>query len=65
MLCENCHTSLSQAYPVTADQVLWMRDVLARGIEKTDQSPHAAPGPLLAAYVAARLDKPRKQEGLW
>ena len=65
LLCEKCHTALTRAYPVTPDQALWMRDVLARGIDKTDQPPKNAPGPLLAAYVDARLDKSIGQEGLW
>ena len=65
LLCETCHTALTQAWPVTPDQVLWMRDVLARGIDKTDQPPQNAPGPLLAAYVALRLEKSIGQDGLW
>ncbi len=65
LLCDKCHTGLTQAYPVSPDQVRWMRDVLSRGIDKTDQPPQAAPGPLLAAYVALRLEKNITQDGLW
>ncbi len=65
LLCKNCADSLTRARAVSAAQVLWMRDVLNRGIEKTDQPPEAAPGPLLADYVEARLEKPVRQDGLW
>ena len=65
LLCENCYSGLSQAHPVTPEQVLWMRDVLTRGIDKTDQPPRNAPGPLLSAYVEARLEKNLGQKGLW
>lgn len=65
LLCEKCYAGLTPAHPVTPEQVLWMRDVLARGIDKTDQPPQNAPGPLLAAYVDARLEKPLRQDGLW
>ena len=65
LLCEKCHISFNQAHPATPDQVKWMRDVLARGIDKTDQPPQNAPGPLLAAYVGERLEKSLGQEGLW
>lgn len=65
LLCNACADSLTPARPVTPQQVLWMRDVLARGIDKTDQPPQAAPGPLLGDYVAVRLEKPLRQEGLW
>ncbi|MBR3743096.1 MAG: DNA repair protein RecO [Clostridia bacterium] len=65
LLCDKCYIGLNQAHPVTPDQVKWMRDVLARGIDKTDQPPQAAPGSLLAAYVDTRLDKRIGQEGLY
>ena len=65
LLCDKCAAGLTQAHPVTPDQVRWMRDVLARGIDKTDLPPQNAPGPLLAAYVGERLEKTLGQEGLW
>lgn len=65
LLCESCHSGLTPAAPVTPAQARWMRDVLARGIDKTDLPPADAPGPLLAAYVEARLDKAVPGAGLW
>ena len=65
LLCSACQNSISTVRPVTPEQVLWMRDVLSRGIDKTDQPEQNAPGALLGAYVEARMDKPIRHEGLW
>ena len=65
LLCPACRSGFSQAHPVTPQQARWMRDVLARGIDKTDQPEENAPGALLGAYVEARMDKPIRHEGLW
>ncbi len=65
LLCEKCQSGLSQARPVTAAQTRWMRDVLERGIDKTGLPPADAPGPLQAAYVEARMEKPLPGKGLW
>ena len=65
LVCENCRPKVQRLFPLTAAQTLWMRDVLARGIDKTDQPESAAPGALLSAYVEARMEKPLRHEGLW
>ena len=44
------------ALPVTNGEVLWMRDVLRVGIEKTERPAEDAPLPLLMKYLEARLD---------
>ena len=65
LLCEKCAAGLTQAHPVTPDQVRWMRDVLARGIDKTDLPEADAPGAALGEYVETRMEKPLRHEGLW
>ena len=65
LLCRNCSGSLSQAKPLTPAQARWMRDVLQRGIDKTDLPEADAPGAALGAYVEARLEKSLRHDGLW
>ena len=66
LLCASCGSSLlPSARPLTPAQAQWMRDVLARGIDKTDQPEENAPGALLGAYVETRMEKPLRHEGLW
>lgn len=65
LLCANCQSSLHPARPVTPAQVRWMRDVLQRGIDKTDLPPSDAPGAVLGEYVETRMEKPLRHEGLW
>ena len=55
----------SAIQPLLPRQALWMRDVLQRGIDKTDLPDQDAPGPLLSAYVEARLEKKLRSAGLW
>ena len=65
LLCKNCQSSLTRARPLSPAQALWMRDVLSRGIDKTDQPQENAPGALLGEYVESRMEKPIRHEGLW
>ena len=65
LLCPNCQAGAPQARPLFPAQAQWMRDVLARGIDKTDQPPENAPGALLGEYVESRMEKPIRHEGLW
>ena len=65
LLCASCQNSRVQARPVTPAQVRWMRDVLLRGIDKTDLPQSDAPGALLGNYVEARLEKTVAHDGLW
>lgn len=65
LLCDDCQSLAARALAVTPAQARWMRDVLEKGIEKTDLPEADAPGPLLGAYVEARMEKPIRHEGLW
>ena len=65
LLCADCQDSLRPARPLSPDQARWMRDVLARGIDKTDLPASAAPGAVLGEYVETRIEKPLRHEGLW
>lgn len=65
LVCPACLTALQEAQPVTLAQVRWMRDVLARGIDKTTLPDADAPGALLAGYVEARLEKRPGRSGLF
>jgi DNA repair protein RecO (recombination protein O) len=56
LCCRECESALLPAVPVSWAQVLWMRDVLQNGIEKTDRPPQDAPLPLLMRYMEARLE---------
>ena len=65
LLCAACAGGLTHARPLTPAQASWMRDVLSRGIDKTDLPPSDAPGALLADYVETRMEKPLPGKGLW
>ncbi len=65
LLCDACAQGVTTAQPLLPRQALWMRDVLQRGIDKTDLPDQDAPGPLLSAYVEARLEKKLRSAGLW
>ena len=65
LLCAACAERWADALPVTPEEVRWMRDVLAVGIDKTALPDACAPGPLLARYVESRLEKGVKNRGLW
>lgn len=65
LICPACAGALSDALPVTPDQAQWMREILAVGIEKALLPQADAPGPLLARYVEARLEKRLSHEGLF
>ena len=65
LVCPQCADARQGLRAVTADQVRWMRDVLEKGIDKTDCPAADAPGPLLGLYVENRMEKPIRHEGLW
>ena len=70
LICLSCasqQTALQTgtARRVTPAQVRWMRDVLSRGIDKTDCPPQDAPAALLSLFVEERLEKPLRHKGLW
>ena len=65
LVCPGCAESLSGLRAVTAAQAQWMRDVLEKGIDKTDRPDADAPGPLLGLYVESRMEKPIRHKGLW
>ena len=60
LCCAECARALphtAQLYPITSSGLCWMRDVLRRGIEKTDCPPEDAPLSLLKTYVESRIEK--------
>ena len=58
LICKKCLSGrLDPAFPVRPQEILWMRDVLEKGIEKTACPPEDAPLSLLAEYVERRLEK--------
>ncbi len=65
LVCPQCADARQGLRAVTADQVRWMRDVLEKGIDKTDRPAADAPGPLLGLYVESRMEKPIRHKGLW
>ncbi|MBR6184668.1 MAG: DNA repair protein RecO [Clostridia bacterium] len=65
LTCPSCLENRLHTRPVRPEQVLWMRDVLRQGIDKTALPDHDAPGPLLAEYVENRMEKPIRRDGLW
>ena len=65
LLCPQCADGLTDAHPVTAAQVAWMRDVLRQGVDKTALPDGDAPGLLLAHYVECRLEKKLRREHLF
>ena len=65
LLCADCQSSLQAARPLSPAQARWMRDVLQRGIDKTNLPASDAPGAVLGEYVETRMEKPLRHEGLW
>lgn len=57
LICPDCLSPGVQAETLTPEQARWMRGVLAAGIDKAALPDGDAPGPLLARYVEARLEK--------
>lgn len=56
LCCRTCESALLPALPVRPEEILWMRDVLKVGIEKTTRPEQDAPLPLLMRYVETRLE---------
>ena len=65
LLCRDCLTESARALPVSSAQVQWMRDVLSRGIDRTELPEADAPGRLLGEYVESRMEKGIRHQGLW
>ncbi len=70
LICFSCANARQEgasaaARSVTPAQVRWMRDVLARGIDRTECPAADAPAALLSLYVEERLEKPLRHKGLW
>lgn len=65
LICEKCYTPLSPVKPLAPAGAQWMRSVLEKGIDKTDQPDMNAPGLLLADYVEARMERGIRHKGLF
>ncbi len=57
VLCRACGDSRSEGAPVFREQLEWMRDVLARGIDKTELPDADAPLELLERFADMRVEK--------
>ena len=65
LCCSDCATRDLPAVPVSAREIVWMKDILQNGIEKTARPPEDAPLPLLRKYVETRLEvSPPSGKGL-
>ena len=65
LCCGDCATRDLPAVPVSAWEIVWMKDILQNGIEKTTRPPEDAPLPLLRKYVETRLEvSPPSGKGL-
>lgn len=56
LCCADCASWDRPAVPVSEREILWMRDVLENGIEKTERPPEDAPLPLLRKYLESRVE---------
>ncbi len=56
LVCRDCERADLPAFPVSAREITWLRDVLAVGIERTACPPQDAPLPLLMRYMESRLE---------
>ena len=56
LVCRDCASALLPALPIRAPEILWMRDVLKVGIEKTTRPALDAPLPLMIKYMETRLE---------
>ncbi len=56
LVCRSCERADLPAFPVSAREIAWLRDVLAVGIEQTACPPQDAPLPLLMRYMESRLE---------
>lgn len=57
VLCRACGDSRSDGSHIYREQLAWMRDVLRRGIDKTDLPDADAPLELLERFAETRLEK--------
>ena len=64
-VCSSCAEALDGLLPVRPEEILWMRDVLRIGIEKTSLPDADAPFFLLSRYAEARLEKAIRHTGLY
>ena len=56
-LCRACDDSFSDGSYVYHEQLLWMRDVLSRGIDKTELPDADAPLELLERFADLRMER--------
>ena len=65
LVCDDCASRLIPAVPVNAREIIWMKDILQNGIEKTERPPQDAPLALLRKYLETRLEvSPPSGKGL-
>ena len=65
LCCDACSSRDLPAVPLNAREIIWMKDILANGIEKTERPPEDAPLPLLRKYLETRLEvSPPSGKGL-
>ena len=65
LCCAACASAGAPLMPLNSRELLWMKDVLQTGIEKTALPPADAPLPLLRKYLEGRLEvSPPSGKGL-
>ena len=65
LCCAACASGGAPLMPLNSRELLWMKDVLQTGIEKTALPPADAPLPLLRKYLEGRLEvSPPSGKGL-
>ena len=57
IVCRSCPAPLAGGIPVSRREILWMKDVLLVGVEKTACPPEDAPLRLLMSYIEGRLER--------
>ncbi|MBR6705526.1 MAG: DNA repair protein RecO [Clostridia bacterium] len=56
-VCRSCPRPLTGVIPVSPREIIWMKDVLLVGIEKTACPPEDTPLRLLMSYIESRLER--------
>lgn len=65
LVCPECSEMKQRLLSVSPQEVHWMQEVLAIGIDKTALQADHAPAALLSAFVEERLEKPVRHKGLF
>lgn len=65
LVCPECSEMMQRLLSVSPQEVHWMQEVLAIGIDKTALPADHAPAALLSAFVEERLEKPVRHKGLF